>query len=278
MSDNVIRPKHERVVDFYGDHVPVAQGDGEALYIPLHALTDNLGLNFAAQANRVNRDRVLAAKAQLVEVRGADGRVRPQMCLPLEMIPGWLFGVSTNRVKPELQDRLDLYRAECFTVLWNAFKQDVLPTTPQETSLTPAEQILQQTEALYKLAQQQVELERQYKVMADYTKGFIRDTRGRLITHDGVLADHEQRLAGIELRLDPAANITDAQAAEVALAVKNVAHAMEERGTGGGYGKIYSEMYRRYRISSYKNLAQVKYDEVLAWLGRWYEEVTGVNK
>lgn len=265
MSDEVVTPKSERMVDFYGDQVPVAQGDGETLFIPLHALTDNLSLNFAAQANRVRRDRVLAAKVQMVAVRGADGRVRPQMCLPLEMIPGWLFGITTSRVKPELQDRLDLYRAECFTVLWNAFKSDIMPATSPPATLTPAEQVLLQTEALYKLAQQQVELERQYQVMADYTRGFIRDTRSQL-------TDHEQRLVSIELRLDPATNISDEQAAEIALAVKNVAFAMS--GDSQSYGKVYSEMYRRYRISSYKNLPRAKYDEVITWLSRWYDEVT----
>lgn len=274
-DEQIITPKRERLVDFYGDQVLVAQGEGEQLYVPLRALSDNLGLKFSAQLARVRRDQVLDAKAILVETHSADGRVRPQICLPLEIVPGWLFGVDTGRVKAELRERLNLYRAECFTVLWNAFKDDVMPAS-SPTSLTPAEQILQQTEAMYKLALQQVELERQYKVMADYMRGHVQRTNDRLANHDISLTDHEQRLISIELRLDPAANITDAQAAEIALAVKNVAHVMEEHHiAGGGYGKVYSEMYRRYRISSYKNLAQAKYDEVITWLSRWYEEITG---
>jgi hypothetical protein len=99
--------------------------------------------------------------------------------------------------------------------------------------------------------------------MADYMRGFIQQTNSRL--------------SSLELRLDPAAAISDEQAAELALAVKNVAYAMDERGTSGGYGKIYSEMYRRYRLSSYKNLPRAKYDEVLAWLSRWYSDITAAG-
>jgi hypothetical protein len=33
-------------------------------------------------------------------------------------------------------------------------------------------------------------------------------------------------------------------------------------------------MYRRYRISSYKNLLAVRYQEVLDWLHGWFAELT----
>lgn len=273
MADESLKPKREQVVDFYGDPIPVAQLENGEVYVPLRPLTNFLGLDASGQRQRVTRDRVMSGRVRQVLMRGTDGKIYEQLSLPLSMIPGWLFGISTSRMKPELQDKLDLYRAECFDVLWRAFRSDILPADSSlPTNLTAAEQILQQTEALYKLALQQVELERQYRIMAEYTRGFIQDTRGQLGSHTAALADHEQRLVGIELRLDPAASITDAQAAEIALAVKNVAYALE--GGSGSYGKVYSEMYRRYRISSYKNLPRAKYDEVLDWLSRWYEEIT----
>lgn len=273
-EQTAIEPSVERVVDFYGDSIPAAQTVDAEIFVPLRPLTDFLGLNYSGQQQRIGRDDEMIAKCHYVTMQMPnDVQRRAIFCLPLELVPAWLFGVTTSRVKPELRAKLSRYRQECFRVLWNAFKGDILPASRQVQTLTPAEQILQQTEALYKLAQQQVELERQYKTMAEYTKGFIRETRGHLTALDTTTTDHEQRLVSIELRLDPAANITDAEAAEIALGVKNVAYAM-----GGGsrsYGKVYSEIYRRYRISSYKNLPAAKYDEVIAWLSRWYEEVTG---
>lgn len=214
-----IIPKNERTVNFYGDQVPVAQtGDG-TLYVPLRPLTDNLGVTFAGQNERIRRDHVLAAKVRQVRMTGGDGRIREMVCLPLDMIPGWLFGISSTRLKSELQEKLDLYRAECFNVLWNAFKSDILPTVPQPSDLTPAQQMLQQAEAIYKLAQQQVELEQRYNTMADYMRGFVRDTRQQF-------GQHEQRLNALELRLDPASTITEEQATAITLAVKNLAYAL----------------------------------------------------
>jgi hypothetical protein len=33
-------------------------------------------------------------------------------------------------------------------------------------------------------------------------------------------------------------------------------------------------MYRRYRITSYKNLPQDKFEDVMAWLHQWHQELT----
>lgn len=275
MSDDsaieVIEPVVERIVDFYGDSIPAAQVAEGEIFVPLRPLTNFLGLDYSAQNRRVQRDPVMADQCRMVRVKvQASGQRQEVFCLPLELLPGWLFGITTARVSPELHEKLNRYRRECFKVLWNAFKGDVLPAAGQRalSSFTPAEQILAQAEAVAALARQQVEFERglsevvgKQQVMAEYMRGFIQQTN--------------QRLTALELRLDPAAQITDAEAAEIALAVKNVAHAMEERGTGGSYGKVYSEMYRRYRISGYKNLPRAKYVEVIQWLSRWYDEVVG---
>lgn len=268
------QPTAEKIVEFYGDQIPVAKM-GEDLFVPLRPVIEALGLERSSQQRRVQRDPVLSKGSRTILMRGADGRVREQLCLSLDLLPGWLFGVTTSRIKPELQAKLNRYRAECFRVLWDAFKADVTAAAPRRTDLSSAEQTLELAAVVYHLAQQQVEFERgltdlahaqaadhdRLSKVADYMRGFIQQTN--------------TRLTSLELRLDPAAAISDAQAAEIALGVKNVAYAMEQQGQSGGYGKVYSELYRRYRISSYKNLPRAKYDEVIGWLSKWYDEVMG---
>jgi hypothetical protein len=43
------------------------------------------------------------------------------VCLPLDYIAGFLFGVNADRVKPELRERVILYQRECYRVLADAF-------------------------------------------------------------------------------------------------------------------------------------------------------------
>lgn len=89
------------------------------------------------------------------------------LCLPLDLLPGWLFGVTTSKVRPELADKIDRYRAECFRVLGQVFKGDVLPSPPAASELSGAALALEIATAVQHLARQQLDLEQRHAAMAD---------------------------------------------------------------------------------------------------------------
>jgi hypothetical protein len=266
-----IVPVRERYVDFYGDQIVAAQTADEEIYVPVRPICTYLGLSWPGQRERINRDPVLAEAIRSVRVTRTEAGEREVLCLPLEFLPGWLFGISAGRVKPELQEKITRYRRECFRVLWNAFKGDVLAAGPAlpAADVSGAALALEIATAVQHMAQQQLDMEARLgqvagrqEVMAEYMRGFIQKTEGRL-TH-------------LELQLSGGSTISEAQAAEIALAVKNVGQRLVSQGDKNGYAKVYSEMYRRYRISSYKNLPAARYQEVLDWLHGWYGELSEV--
>jgi hypothetical protein len=261
-------PVREQVVNFYDDQIPGAVTQDGEVFIPLRPVADALGLAWSPQRIRVMQDEVLAARVRSVRFTAADGKRYATLALPLDLIPGWLFSISPARVKPDLAEKLRRYRAECFRVLWQAFKGDVLPSPPASSELSGAALAYEIGTAIQNLARQQMDMEARIgdvagrqEVMAEYLRGFIQDTR--------------QRLTVLELHTGATAVISDGQAAEITLAVKNVGQALAARGDKNGYAQVYSEMYRRYRISSYKNLPAARYDEVIAWLAGWYGEMQG---
>lgn len=52
------------------------------------------------------------------------------LCLPLDYLNGFLFGVSATRVRPELQERVILYQERCYKVLSEAFQEGRLTSDP----------------------------------------------------------------------------------------------------------------------------------------------------
>jgi hypothetical protein len=84
----------------------------------------------------------------------------------------------------------------------------------------------------------------------------------------------ESRVSALEIRLSPDRRISDAQAAEVALQVKAVAHALTQQGQANGYQTVYSELYRRFQIGTYKALPQGKFEEAMEWLKDWHRELS----
>src|SRR5262245_9752561 len=113
-KEQALVPSRQQTVDFYGDLIPVAQTPDGEFYVPLNPLTTFLGLSFGGQRSRVLRDPVLAARARMVTMARSDGRQRAMLCLPLDLLPGWLFGIQPGRARPEIEVKLIRYRAECF--------------------------------------------------------------------------------------------------------------------------------------------------------------------
>ncbi len=270
-------PIQQQQVDFYGDPITgvliAREGRPPEWYVPLRPITAFLGLDWGGQRVRTNSDEVLGPSLISVEIistekRGRGRGRRTLLCLPLRYLPGWLFGLNPGKMKSEIAAKITLYRAECFDILWRAFAPQIVPGGPPVPTapLTGAALALEIATAVQHLARQQVEMEARLgqvagrqTVMADYMRGFVTDTR--------------HRLTALEVHLGTGPTISEAQAAEIMLAVKAVGGQLDSRGDQAGYQKVYSELYRREGIATYRNLPTARYKEVIAWLQAWYHEI-----
>ncbi len=260
-------PHLEKVVQFYDDSITVALVEDD-VYVPLRPIVEALGLSWGSQRNRVQRDDVLASQVRPVTMAGADGRQRDLVCIPLDMLPGWLFGITTSRVRPELQPKLSRYRAECFRVLWNAFKQDILPASQPASVTVPTDRssaaiAYEIATAVQHLARQQMELEQEQQQLAGRMQGMAQWGK-----------QTDDRLASLELSLSEGNFIPAAKATELSERVKALATLMTERGTKDNhYQGVFAELYRRFGVSSYKTLTNEQYAAVMTFLEQWREAV-----
>lgn len=86
-------------------------------HVSLRSIVDALGMDWKSQWSRLQRHDVLRSTVVITTTVAADGKTREAVCLPLDKLNGWLFGISAARVKPELRQRLVQYQRECFDVL-----------------------------------------------------------------------------------------------------------------------------------------------------------------
>ena len=261
-------PVRQQTVDFYGDILPAAQLADGSILVPVRPIVDALGLNWSGQFLRIRRERVLHEALTVCIMQTVQGD-REMVALPLKLLPGFLFGLNASRVKPELRDKILRYQRDCYEVLWTAFKGDIVPAASAPVGdSNPAEQALLLAEAVASLARQHLDLEQRHLTMADYLRPFVAQTRSQLMAH-------EERIGALELRLGSGATISEEQAAEIQVAVKNVAMLLITQGQPNGFAQVWGELYRRYRVGAYRNLPAARYAEALAWLQGWYTELSG---
>src|SRR3954452_766677 len=259
MADTLI----QKTVTFYGDEILAVQhASSGVIHVPVGRLCDNLGIQRRNQMDRLRDHEVLGQGLASVTVR-TEGGPQEVECLRLDLIPLWLTTINPKRVNESVRAKLVRYQIEAASVLWAAFRNDIMPANEPTLELRPrsgAELALDIATAIQHLAQQQLEIERSLDGVHGRMDGMARCLRDFAQTTDA-------RLSSLELRFNPQATIGEEQAAELALAVKAVGQALSaapDRKTNG-YQQVYGELYRRYGVSSYKNLPRGRYAEVLAW-------------
>jgi len=89
-------------------------------HVAMKPICENIGLNWASQFSRIKRHPVMS-KGVVMMATPSNSGIQEMLMLPLKMLNGWLFGVDSNRVAPEIKDRVIEYQEECFDVLANHF-------------------------------------------------------------------------------------------------------------------------------------------------------------
>ncbi|GLV61199.1 hypothetical protein KDH_80150 [Dictyobacter sp. S3.2.2.5] len=272
-EENALIPMAEKSVMFYDDEIVttlVAYNGQSQMYIPIRPICEHLGLSWTGQRERIHRDPVLDAEAKLVRLTRA-GRGDPTaLCLPLKFLNGWLFGINAARVKPELKEVVIRYQRECYEALYQAFQAETLQgaqSASQEITVSPSTTALEQIRdmglAIAHLAEQQLEMEQRINARFDQTDA-------RLNNAARLFASFDRRLGAVERRVEPAAVISDVQAAEISAKVKALAEALTAKDKSKNhYQSIFAELYRRFEVSSYKLIRQSQYQEVLVFLDHW---------
>lgn len=135
-----------QTVSFHNQQLSILTKDNKP-YVAMRPICENIGLDWHAQRQRIKRHKILNSTAVIITSVAQDGKNREITCLPLSMLNGWLLGIDTNRVKPELREKLEQYQLECFDVLFEYWttgevKKKTKTTVDQRTPLRDAVNLL----------------------------------------------------------------------------------------------------------------------------------------
>lgn len=119
MADQLDFKGKLNTLDFHGQVLQIIDGSGRP-YVPLKTICINLGIDWEAQRQRIQRDQVLSEGACMIQVPSTGGD-QAMLCLPLEYLNGWLFGIDDKRVAPEIREALVIYKREAYGALYNYF-------------------------------------------------------------------------------------------------------------------------------------------------------------
>ena len=271
-------------IHFYGDEFTGALADDNQLYIPLSQLCDALNLDIASQTKRVKRTEALRDGLRIVRLADTSGRQREMLCLRVDLVPGWLSGVTTSKIEDKtLREKMVAYQRDLYRVAWSVFgpeKAAVMPAARVEALAREMAAIMDRMEsideavsALYDMLDQTSSATKAISVLVEGLKaelGALRSDIGNLETRTaGAFKMASDRLKRLELKLNPGQPITDEQAARIKEGVNHIASEMRKRGKERAYAEIWGAFDHYFNVPEYRQLPQGKFAEALDWLTRW---------
>lgn len=122
--------KHQTAtVDFHGQPLVVITDDAQHL-VAMKPVCEGIGLDWKAQYNRLKRDEVLNSVVVMMAITASDGKNYQSVCLPLDYLNGWLFGIDVNRCREEIRPALIHYKRECYAALAAYWQEKEVEYTP----------------------------------------------------------------------------------------------------------------------------------------------------
>ncbi len=264
-KENALHSLVEKTVLFYDDEIKlviVQQGNQQQAFVPVRPICEFLGVTWSPQLRRINRDPILSEVATSVTVTVTESGQRGQMlCLPIDYLNGWLFGINATRVKEEIRERLLRYQRECYQTLAQAFGGTQVEEATSPT-LAALGQVREMGMAIVRMAEEQMAFERR-----------LAQTENRIDQAAVVYGDLTKRVRLLEQKMLPGNPITEEQASQISQGVKSVALALGKQTSRNEFGSVYGELYRRFGITSYKLLPTSRFAEAVAFLTEWYLEL-----
>jgi hypothetical protein len=252
MGEKALVPTEQKDITFYQDTLTAVSLEDGTVYVPLRPICDYLGLNWSGQRQRTQRDPILGEVSSECVIH-SQGQGRAMLCLPLEYLQGWLFGVTAKRVKDEVRENLLVYQRECYRVLADAF---LLPNRAMTSSTATLLQVREMGLAIARMAEEQIDFDQR-----------LTTAESKLV----LVANLDERLQTVEQLIAPGKSVTQSQAMQISQAVKTVALSMPEP----NFGAVYGQLYREYEITSYKNLPANKFKDAMNFLTEWFIRLTG---
>ncbi len=267
-----------------GDEVLAVRAEDGSIYLPLRPICTSLGLSYQPQRRRIQRDPALEEGMREIRLQTGGGR-QATACMALNLIPYWLSTVEVSRVRPELQDKLTVYRRWVIERVFEAFQRET--GIGQATAATLTAPVARDDDtlslthirdlalAIAAFAEQQIAFAAQQQVQ-DQRIDALDEGQGQLSARLDRAADVVGGLVrsvkALEQRLAPGNVLSEEQAAEVSDRVKTVAEALTARDVAVGvaprnwYGSIYRALYKRYNVAGYRLIRQGQFADVLSWL------------
>lgn len=92
-----------------------------APYVPLRPICELLGIDWKSQYSKLREHPTFTPTVVEITTVAGDGKLRSMVCIPADLVMGWLMMVHPNKVSPRARDTLIIFQREASRLLYEAW-------------------------------------------------------------------------------------------------------------------------------------------------------------
>jgi hypothetical protein len=248
----------QRDVTFYEDVLTAVKLDNGDIFVSVRAVCDALDIDHRAQYRRIRRQRTLDKGFMVVKMTTIKGE-RDTNVLRVDLLPLFLTGIGTRSIKDDrTRQKLETFQDNAARVLWEAFQNGELSAD----------------HTFDELLQQGGEAVEAYQLL----QGMLKLAKNQIVIQAQV-REHATRIEAIEAELNDSDRfLTQSQAVQISQGVKAIALELGKRSGRNEFGGVYGELYRRFEVTSYKQIPANKFQAAMTYLRDWWQALTDLNE
>jgi len=283
-QSDVLIPTEQATVMFYDREIVAVRSPDGRIAAVLASMCDALQLLTRGQARRIRADPIIADHLLPARVETAGG---PQTMdvLVAWAIPKWLTGIRLGMVAPEKRPAIEAFQREAADVLYRHFSQAraTLPALPAPQSMTLVDpqiagQVAQLVEQIDTL-NGAVNLMREHLAALLSLPGQVAGLSEQMSHAVAMLAALAERQDASETQLaqidERTQRLTPAHTQDVQEMVNRMVRETKHLPAPLKHYMIYGRLKRRFRAGSYSEIADDRFDEVMAHLRDELRRATG---
>ncbi|MCX5819744.1 MAG: phage antirepressor N-terminal domain-containing protein [Deltaproteobacteria bacterium] len=100
-------------VSFHQNTLLTAEVNG-IQYAAMKPIVEGMGIDWRGQQAKIRKSKRFDDISIPLQTTGG---IQEMVCMPITKLNGWLFSVNSDKVKPEIREKIHQYQEECFVVL-----------------------------------------------------------------------------------------------------------------------------------------------------------------
>lgn len=269
----IYRADEQEVIPFYDHSIVAVRRDDGRIVVTLPSLCAGMNLNTQAQVRRAERTEALAGQIAYPWLETEYGP-QEQPALVLDVLPGWLMGVDTKRLKGEAHDTVLAYQREAYAVLYQHFATRALALPAPQAAIAANPQIAGEVTAL---AEQIDTLNGTINLMREHLEALL-GLPGQVAEIQGIVeslaerqGNTDTRLAAVDARTK---RLTPAHTRAVQEQINRMVRTTASSPIPLTHMVIYGRLKTRFQVGSYKEVDDAHFDELMAWLQNALDDAT----